>query len=130
MAVRDLKPEDFRQVIDLYGYYREVDEDPKRLGREVGLALEKKPPSLADEFARFSEILKALERGDAVFKVAEAGGKLVGTCDIRRNRRRGFSHLGGTPAICPSGRRWSPTRWWPTWPTASLCPANTATLSG
>ncbi|AEA12590.1 hypothetical protein TUZN_1110 [Thermoproteus uzoniensis 768-20] len=95
VVVRDLKPEDFWQAIDLYyGYYKEVEEDPERLGREVGLTLEERPPSLADEFAWFSETLKALERGDAVFKVAEAGGRLVGTCEIRRNRRRGFGHLG------------------------------------
>ncbi|CCC81855.1 Acetyltransferase, GNAT family [Thermoproteus tenax Kra 1] len=95
MAVRDLEPRDFWQVVELYyGYYREVDEDPTRLGVEVGLALEERSPSIADEFAWFAEKLRAVERGDAVFKVAEIGERLVGTCEIARSRRRGFNHVG------------------------------------
>ncbi|MCU7787283.1 GNAT family N-acetyltransferase [Pyrobaculum sp. 3827-6] len=95
VVVRDLEPGDFWQVVELYyGFYREVDGDPARLGVEVGLTLEERPPSIADEFAWFAEKLRALERGDAVFKVAEVGERLVGTCEIARSRRRGFSHVG------------------------------------
>lgn len=80
VVVRDLEPGDFWQVVELYyGFYREVDGDPTKLGVEVGLALEEKPPSIADEFAWFAEKLRAWSAAAPCLKSlrsGEAGGNV------------------------------------------------------
>ncbi len=80
MLVRELRPSDFEDVVGNYfSYFPEREADPS-----FGLALFRKQPSVDDERKWFSVIMKEIEAGNQVARVAEIDSRVVGMCDVMR----------------------------------------------
>ncbi len=80
--IRDIKFGDFEDLIDTYySYYAEIKENP-----ELGITLFRKMPSLGSEVDWFRDLYKEKLNGNRIAVVAEADGKVIGICEIARNR--------------------------------------------
>jgi ribosomal protein S18 acetylase RimI-like enzyme len=81
-VIRDIKFGDFEDLIDTYySYYAEIKENP-----ELGITLFRKMPSLGSEVDWFRDLYKEKLNGNRIAVVAEADGKVIGICEIARNR--------------------------------------------
>ena len=80
MIVRDLRPQDFSDIVEYYyRFYDEVKEDPF-----FGITLFHSKPTIGDELEWFSSIYKQMEEGNAVATIAEEGSHVVGFCEVSR----------------------------------------------
>ncbi len=101
--VRDLKPEDFEEVIDnYYSIYDEVKQNPWA----VGILLFEKKPSLKDERKWFKEALEKTRKGDGFALVAEVNGKVIGMCEVRnKTPQQEQKHIGNVGIYTREGYR-------------------------
>lgn len=80
--IRELRWTDFEDLIDAYySYYDEVRSEP-----ELGIIFYHEKPSMAHEINWFSTLYEDVLKGDAVARVAEEDGHIVGICDVHRVR--------------------------------------------
>ncbi len=91
MRVRPLEWTDFPGWVDLYySRYEEIGRNP-----DLGVYLQASRPTLPEEAALFGQVMKAVLAGDAVIRIAEEAGRLVGTCTVwRRGQHLEDRHLG------------------------------------
>ena len=72
--VRDLRPDDFTDILEYYyRFYDEVKEHSS-----FGVVLSHKKPSLSDEPAWFSNIYRSAAEGHSIVLVAEVKSHVVG----------------------------------------------------
>ena len=80
MIVRELKPEDFDELVaTFFTYFEEAEEDPG-----FGLSLLRQKPTMEEERLWFSKTLKDIDDGSVIMMVAEADSHIVGNCVVRR----------------------------------------------
>ena len=79
-TVRDERWDDFNYLIQIY--YQLYDE--RERGEPIGITLGAERPSLADEVEWFGRTYRGVLTGDQVLSVAEVGGRVVGSCNVRR----------------------------------------------
>lgn len=78
VVIRDLKWEDFEQVVkNYYSFFDEIKKNP-----DFGITVGGKKPKMTEEIDWFSGFYKRILEGDAIASVAVVKGKVVGLCDI------------------------------------------------
>ncbi len=81
-VIRDLRFEDFNDLVNAYfSYY-----DESKSNQNLGITLFKRKPTLKEEVAWFKEMYVKVLDGDVIVKVAEADGAAVGLCSVTRQR--------------------------------------------
>lgn len=81
--IRELQWKDMEDLVDnYYSYYDEVETD----NPELGIIFYHQKPSHESEAAWFTSLYRDVLNDNAIAMVAEVDGKVVGICDIRRER--------------------------------------------
>ena len=81
-VIRDLRFEDFNDLVNAYfSYYEESKSD-----QNLGITLFRRKPTLKEEVAWFKEMYVQVLDGNSIVQVAEADGAAVGLCSIKRQR--------------------------------------------
>lgn len=80
MIVRDLQWHDFDDLTE--AYYLLYEE--RAAGAPIGMTLFDERPNRSDEVDWFSSIYRRVLTGDAIARVAEADGRVVGNCIVQR----------------------------------------------
>ncbi len=102
LLIRDLRPGDSQDLIDAYySYYRELADNTA-----FGLALYRTKPSYGSELEWFSHLYRDFEAGNCVAKVAVVRGRIVGMCNVTRQRPGSETdHVGELGIAVRSGYR-------------------------
>ncbi len=80
--IRELQWRDMDDLVEnYYSFYDELKETP-----DFGIIFHHERPNLGAEVEWFSSLYKDAMEGNAVVAVAEEDGRVVGLCDVRRNR--------------------------------------------
>ncbi len=72
-----------------YERYYEIKENPY-----LGVTVYNKKPSLKDEITWFDSVIKQVRKGNTIFLVALADGKLIGTCTVKSGAEAETNHIG------------------------------------
>ena len=91
----DLKQEYFEQLVkNYYSFFDEVDEDPDKLGTEVGILMIYHKNSYEEEKKWFYDKLLDIESDRERVRVAIVDGKPVGVVNIIKNKHIALNHIG------------------------------------
>ena len=93
--ITDLKQEYFEQMVkNYYDLFDEVENDPSKLGSEVGVLITYYKRSYEEEKKWFSEKLLAIESDHERVRVAVVDGKPVGNVNMNKNKNVARNQIG------------------------------------